>query len=150
MLHSEGGRALAPRLRTQHCTRKADGGWVAGCSLAQGTSPWEKGVRPRALSSLRARAPPESHCMLRRMRWPQRPPVPSSRPTAAADAPAQTTDKRKQKQGEMATPKGSGRAVTHRKSTGDQSARRWRARRAAFLLGAVCVSWYTYSDRSRS
>ena len=29
---------------------------------------WEKGIRPRALSPLRARAPPESHCMLRRMR----------------------------------------------------------------------------------
>ena len=29
---------------------------------------WEKGIRHRALSPLRARAPPESHCMLRRMR----------------------------------------------------------------------------------
>ena len=48
----------------------------------------EKGARPRSLSSLLARAPPESYCVLRRMRWPQRPPVPYSRPTAAADAPA--------------------------------------------------------------
>ena len=37
---------------------------------------WEKGIRHMALSSLRARAPLKSHCVLRRMRWPQRPPAP--------------------------------------------------------------------------
>ena len=32
---------------------------------------WEKGIRHEARPSLRARAPPKSHCVLSRMRWPQ-------------------------------------------------------------------------------